>query len=870
MRPSESSDHDLTAQLRSGRDACVSDAALGGTRFGAKVSDLVDQVLTTILGRYDPSLDHLQDNRLDDTKAEPPKATRVGRGNKTGPAVIALGSYARRELCPGSDIDVLLVVPERARFSKAVDWRPLAQRLWYPLWDAGFVTGHGARTVKESIALMGDDLDALTALLDIRHIAGDSNITRELAQAALRAASGRELSALRELASGSELRRRKPGLVAEMLEPNLKDGGGALRDVQALRWANRILGGDSEFDELHNRGALTDADIQVLNEANEELLTLRVALQRTTNSKSDVFALQDQDAVAAALGVASADVLVHDLARRARSVAWIAREAWSFIVEPTSTPNVVATADVAMFGHRLGIPDVEAREMTPELVLSTAVAAAEHDVAIGRRTLHAMQSMPTPQSWSVEARTLFFDLLRQGSRSVEVFEALDHVGVLARLLPEWEHVRSLPQRNAYHHHTVDRHLLEAVSQCATLLDAGALRGPSVPLEAVAARACRRTDLLLLSALLHDIGKGLPGNHAVVGAEISRNVGNRLGLDSEGIEILEWLVRDHLLMAETATRRDLSDSATIERFSKALAGDGERLRLLYLLTIGDSIATGPAAWNKSKAALLRDLFVKAAAVVESDSSDRVIDERRAALAERIGEAAADALLNSMPGSYAMAFDVDVMSTHRDLLRDLARDGVLAIAYDVDSDDKIIVTVAAPDRTGLLATVAGALTCCGLAVETASLFTSDTGMALDVFSTIDTFGRYADAADRVRTMLQSAVSGELDVAAGVEERRRHYQRAGVAHSVEMIIDADASERATVIEVHATDQVGLLYRLAQTFAACGVDVSVAKVATLADRVIDVFYVSRDGHRVEDPELLDDLRQRIESLADASGIAP
>ena len=477
-----------------------------------------------------------------------------------------------------------------------------------------------------------------------------------------------------------------------------------------------------------------------------------------------------------------------------------------------------------------------------------------------------MRSSALP-TWDVDERQLFIRLLRTGGPAVAVFEAVDQVDAVARLLPEWSHVRSLPQRNAYHRHTVDRHLLEAVSQCALLLDGAELRGSEVPLEHIVARACRRPELLLLAALLHDIGKGLPEDHAVAGARIAKDVGRRLGLDSEGVEILVWLVRDHLLMADTATRRDLSDPDTIQKFCAPLAGDGERLRLLYLLTIGDSIATGPAAWSKSKSALLRDLFVRAAAMVESDSTESMVAARRHELVARVGPDDAASLLDAMPHSYALAFELDVMCTHVDLLRDRE----LAVGCDRGEGSKVVITIAAPDRTGLLATVSGALTCCGLAVSEAALFTTNDGMALDVFTADDTFGRFDDDGEtRVRTTIARAISGELDVAAGVEERRRHYTRSdrsadGRLSPVEVIVDHDASSAATVIEVHADDQIGLLYRLASAFASAGLDVSVAKVATLGARVVDVFYVSENGHKLPLGQRLDDVQTTIARIASA-----
>ena len=838
MGESDQSIHDLTVRLRSGRDALVTDYSVTGSRFGAALSELVDELLMRICA-HESVVDC---------------------------AVVALGSYGRRELAPGSDIDVLLVLPAASRFKKSNDYRPLAEKLWYPLWDAGFVTGHGARTVKDSMLLASEDLDARTALLEIRHVAGSAKLSDELATRSLELARSQRTVTLQALGSGSEVRRRKPGLVAEMLEPNVKEGGGSLRDIHALGWANRIVGGTQVFEALIAQEVITAEDADVLRHSNEYLLQLRTSLHRSTGTKSDVMALQDQDAVAILERSPHADALMHDVARVGRSVAWIVREAWDTLL-PKKTPQSLKLSDgLAVYDGRLCIEAVESQPMTLELVLCCAVAAAVHELSIGRRTLRYMQTMEVPSCWSAVDRGLLVALLRAGSRAVPVFEALDHVGALVRMLPEWAHVRSLPQRNAYHHHTVDRHLLEAVSECARLLDAADVDVDDPTLEAVAARACRRPDLLLLAALLHDIGKGLPQDHAVIGAKIAGEVARRIGLDSEGVEILQWLVRDHLIMADTATRRDLSDATMIERFCDVFAGDGERLRLLYLLTIGDSIATGPAAWSKSKGALLRDLFVKSAGVVEFESTADIAFQRRSDLADLLGASGAAAMLSEMPESYALAFEAATMAAHSALLAE----GALAVRYDRGGDDKVVVTIAAPDRTGLLATVAGALTCCGLTVESAMLFTSTSGMALDVFTAVDTFGRFADGEQRVRTTIERAITGDLDVASGVDERRMHYERSGTRHSLEMIVDADASSTATVIEVHASDQVGLLYRLAQTFLAFDLDVTVAKVATLGDRVVDTFYVTAGGSKIDDPKLLSRLRTSIMNLGLTPGLTP
>jgi [protein-PII] uridylyltransferase len=659
-------DGDVTADLRATREALNADTTLRGSSYGVALAGAVDAALVTLLGR-------------------------TGAGGDV--ALVALGSYARRELCPGSDIDVLLVLPEGRRRrgrAKAAATRDVAERLWYPLWDAGFVTGHGARTVRDSLTLMGEDLDAFTALLDIRYLAGDLALARDLAARTLDRARERRAGALDQLAGGAELRRTKPGLVAEMLEPNLKDGAGGLRDVHALTWAAALVTGHAGRDGLVESGLIDAPDAARVDAANETLLDLRVALHRITGGHNDVLAFQDQDAVAAALDFASADQLMRDLAAAGRAVAWIARDMWQRLAPDGSRvplPDHAVNDRLVVREGRIAF----AFEDSPSArdVLSLAANAAWLRAPIAPETLVRLPDAPPPV-WEREERDAFVALLRAGRNAIPVFEALDHVDVLTNILPEWANVRFRPQRNAYHRFTVDRHLIEVVAECATLLDGAELPRDDQPFEGTVARALRRPELLLLGALLHDIGKGLPGDHSEAGSSMAASVARRMRFDSEAIEILQWLVRDHLLMADTATRRDLSDEAMVRRFCDTLACDPERLRLLYLLTIGDSIATGPAAWSRAKGALLRDLFIKATAIVETDSAASVAAGRRELLNALIGEQAAADFLAVLPASYLLAFDVDVMITHRTLLSGRG----LQIDCSPGPDGRLVVTVVAP--------------------------------------------------------------------------------------------------------------------------------------------------------------------------------
>jgi [protein-PII] uridylyltransferase len=809
----------ISATLRDARAELLADTKRRGRDFAEALTALVDDALRSAFATVDA----------------PPRDV----------ALIALGSYGRAEMAPGSDVDVLLVHTLRGRRAEAV--RQWTEALWYPLWDAGFVTGHGARTLKESLALADDDINAMTALLDIRHLAGDPDLTAELERKARELARKRQTRVLSALADAADLRRRRPGVIAEMLEPDVKEGAGGLRDVHALEWAGWILGDPGGVATLVERGYLTPADLARVRGGTELLLDMRVALHRVTGQRSDRLPLQEQDAVASLLDAGDADALVRELAGAAREIAWVAGDVWSRVRDAISGPrgregsaDHVVAEGVRRRDGRIHV-DADLNGTVPALrLLEAGVAAAEHDERFDRASLARLRTARFP-TWNVWERAAFVRLLRAGANAIPVFEALDHEGVLTRLLPEWERVRFLPQRNAYHRFTVDRHLLEAVAQCALLLDAGE---DGEGFDAVVARACRRPELLLFGALLHDIAKGRDGDHSEVGARTAGEITRRMDLDSEGREIVEWLVRRHLLMADIATRRDLSEATVADNLAAECAGDPERLRLLYLLTVGDSIATGPAAWSPAKAALVKDLFEKAAAAIERGEASAVAGDRREMLVERIGAERADAFLGRLPESYLLAFDVDTMVGHEELLR------APAVRCEHADDGRIVVTVVADDRPGLLATLAGALTTCGLDVLDASLFGTTDGRALDVFHGVDPFERVGADSSAVADRIRAALAGDVDIPALVDERRRSYasRRDGDSDS-RVEIDNDASEHDTVVEVHTADDVGLLFRLATLFTELGLDVRVAKAATLGSRVVDVFYVrDRNAHKLDD----------------------
>ena len=568
--------------VRARRAEIVADASLRGRAFGAALATLVDEALAGAL-----------------------------TGNDLPVAVVGLGSYARRELCPASDVDVLLV------HAPGVDVSAVADALWYPLWDAGFVLGHAARDVKQTRRLLAKDRDTLTALLEGRVVAATDPALGADVIAAARAYAVRERAAIVEqLAADSVLRRLRPGPIAEMLEPDLKDGAGGLRDLQALDWAGWCLGGPGTV-ALVADGALAAEDAGSLADARRVLLDVRVALHRVAASRSDVLALQEQDAVAVALARHDADVLVRDLAAATRRTAWIVDDVWSRLRRrdrrgrPTRPVVHDLEPGVAVIDGRV-VDDSGVRPDGNRL-LRLARVAAEHGATIDRATLRNAREASPPR-WDDDARHDLVAFLRTGRAGVDVVAALDLDDLMTRLLPEWAHVRSRPQRNAYHRFTIDRHLMETVAEAASLLD-----DPGGP-NARPVAGLERPDVLLLGALLHDIGKGRKGDHSAAGAALAGAIGTRIGLDVGGVSTLSWLVQDHLAMADTATRRDLSDPVTIERFA-ARVGDIERLRLLALLTVADSLATGPAAWSTGKAQLIQELYDRTVAHWAGEPSAR---------------------------------------------------------------------------------------------------------------------------------------------------------------------------------------------------------------------------------------------------------
>jgi [protein-PII] uridylyltransferase len=714
--------------------------------------------------------------------------------DSSGIALVAVGGYGRAELFPGSDLDVVLLHERR-------DVATIADRIWYPIWDAGAHLSHSVRTDSQTLTLARHDLDTATSLLSARCIAGDEALSTALSGEAVAQWRRSATRWLGLLADRVEVRQARSGEVAFLLEPDLKSGRGGLRDVHAMRWAEAT------------RRLLFEPDDLVLDRAYAVLGDARVELQRRTGSASNVLTLEDQDAVADALGYRDADSLMAAISDAARAIAWTSDDMWRRIRSSLSGPSGrLARRDRAV---RPGVVlrdgelrvDADVLRTDPSLPLQVARAAAVEDVRIGRDALAllASGSPPLPDPWPPVARGALVDLLLTGHRAIPVIEALDHVGVWVHILPEWSKVRCRPQRNAYHRFTVDRHLVEAAANAGER-----------------AAGVSRPDLLVIGALLHDIGKGYPGDHTEAGVEVVPLIAARMGFDQDDIDTLVCLVAHHLLLAEVATRRDLDDPGTIDHVA-TLVGTTTRLELLALLTEADSLATGPSAWSAWKAGLIGDLVERTRHVLQ-------------------GGAVAD-----------VAFDHGLTDEQQALLdrRRLHLQGK-------DSEFMIV----AEDEARLFARVAGVLTVHGAAVLAASAHSDDGGWVLDQFTVDREGGRAIDwdavTADVERVLRDPAALDPRIERRLVSARQRPARAANTLTTVRF--DNDVSANATVIDVHAADRIGLLYRISEAIADAGLDIRSAKVQTMGPHAVDSFYVrDREGAKLTDDVARTALEQNI-----------
>ena len=724
-------------------------------------------------------------------------------GKRSDIALLAVGGYGRQDLSPLSDLDVLLL------HRKTEDISEVAEAIWYPIWDQGEKLGHAVRTIDETLELSAEDLDTATALLSCRHIAGSKKLSEDLFSLALAQWRNNARSWLPRLAASIEERHRVKGEIAFMLEPELKEGRGGLRDVHAMGWVNQS-GQDSLELEHHQ-----------LLESYEIILRARVELHRSAKRSSDKLLLEQQDAVSEALGYEDADFLMADVASAARRIAWNTDELCYAIQNAGlfGLWNFGKKVGDTLTGRRKSVStSYESNAaLSVEAVLRISVTTAKNQERFTPEVIKQLRKaeLDIPDPWTTEIRDLFVELLLTGHDAIPVLETLDELNLFVPFLPEWKPARSRPQRNAYHRFTVDRHLLETAAEAAKLQD-----------------RVERPDLLVVGALLHDIGKPYPGDHTEIGIELIRIIGKRMGFSPDDVETLIQMCQHHLLLPDIATRRDLDDFDTIQTVANSLQSV-EKVELLHALTEADSIATGPAAWSTWKAGLVHDLANRTSAFLKG--GDESIMER--------------------------AFPTEEQMK-------MMRRGMIRVEGEGDT-----LTIMEIDRPGVFGRVAGALSLCGLDVLEAVAHT-DFGMVLSVFRVTPSTTREIDW-DSVCVFVQDSVRGRVAIAARLSDRMKTYYLQSSQRFPERVvgtdvkIDNDTSSTATVIEVSAPNGMGLLYQITRALSSLDLNILSAKVQTLGADVVDSFYVlDNGGKKIVDQTHAEEIREAVRHAIEISTV--
>ncbi|SDY54777.1 [protein-PII] uridylyltransferase [Micromonospora pattaloongensis] len=706
-----------------------------------------------------------------------------------GVALVAVGGLGRRECAPHSDLDLVLL------HAGVPGMDELAAKLWYPIWDARLGLDHSVRTLPEALSVAHDDVKVTLGLLDARHVAGDRELSGQLRAAATeqwRRTALRQLPRLREVTAA---RWRAHGELAFLLEGDLKEAAGGLRDVGLLR-AIALAGIADTRPAAHA--------------AHRRLLDTRDALHLAVGRRVDRLVAQERAAVATLLGLDDGDALLRRVAGDARTVAHALDDAWRAADRlragrgrtgrPTRRP--VARDVVEHDGELVLARTAIGARPDPSLSLRVAAAAATTGLPIARATCEwlAAYCPPLPTPWPEPARTALVALLGAGPGLVPTWETCDRYGLVDRWFPEWPRMRSRPQHNPVHRFTLDRHLVQAAAEATGY-----------------AREVDRPDLLLLGAFLHDVGKGLPGadasrpdrigvcaDHSTVGAPIAAGIATRIGLPPTDVAVIEKLVRLHLLLPDVATRRDLGDPVTIAAVADAV-GDTGTLALLHALARADARATGPAAWSEWKGRLIAELV------------------------RRVHTALDTGVLPAPP------------------VPDPALVAGALPAVHIDGDR---VAVAAADRRGLLAAVAGCLALHRLDVVGADASTVE-GRALVEFRVQPRYGTPPDTV-ALAADLRRAVAGDVSVTQRLRGRALAAGRPGAAPRV--VWHRGAATDAVVLELRAADSAGLLYRVASALDAAGAQVRAARISTLGGDVVDAFYLV--GAAPSDPE-----RERLEA---------
>jgi len=808
-------------------------------------------------------------------------------------AVVAVGGYGRGTLAPGSDIDLLFLLPY-----KQTPWgESVVEFILYALWDLGQKVGHATRSVAECIRLSRSDMTIRTAILEARWIWGDKPLADELQirfDAEVVAGTGPEFIAAK-LAERDE-RHRQQGASRYLVEPNVKDGKGGLRDLHTLFWIAKYFYRVRSREDLVKAGVFSRAELQRFRKCEDFLWAVRCHLHFMTGRAEERLSFDLQRDMAKRLGYTThpgmkeVERFMKHYFLVAKEVGDLTRIFCAALEEDHGKPvpvlnrvlgigrrkihKIPGTTDFIVENSRINVADDEAFRRDPVNLLRFFHYADKnnldfhpHATQLAARS-HALIDQELRES--AEANRLFVEVLSSRNQPEIVLRAMNETGVLGKFVPEFGRIVSMMQFNMYHHYTVDEHLIRAIGMLAEIE-----RGEHAeqhPLASEIFPSIQDRTLLYVALFLHDIAKGRVEDHSIAGTRVARKLGPRLGLNPLQIETVAWLIEQHLTMSITAQSRDLADRKTILDFA-AVVQSLERMKMLLVLTIADIKAVGPGVWNGWKGQLLRTLYYETEPVLTGGHSQVSRDRRVEAARSELGEALAGwpaaerkRYLDRHYPAYWLRVDLPRKIAHAEFMR-AAGAAKKTLATDIRTrafEAVTEITVLAPDHPRLLSTIAGACTIAGANIVDAQIYTTKDGEALDSISISREFEDEADEERRARKvgdLIEQALAGTLRIPDQVA-KRVHKRPRLKAFTLEtnVTVDNNSSNRYTVIEASGLDRNGLLYDLTRAISDLNLNIASAHVSTFGERAVDVFYVTDlVGHKITNPAREAAVRRRL-----------
>jgi [protein-PII] uridylyltransferase len=797
-------------------------------------------------------------------------------------AIVATGGYGRGVMAPSSDTDLLFLRSYKA----SPHTESVIEYMLYAMWDMGLKVGHAFRTPNECVKLAAEDVTIKTSMLDARFICGDEVLAADMFELFQKdAVKGKDALFIADKLAERDARHARHGDARYVVEPNLKEGKGGLRDLQTLYWITKHMYGGTTLEDAMRNGPFTDHEYAVFIRAAKFLWTVRCHLHFVTGRPEERLGFDLQPEIASRMGYRDRGeqqgverfmkryfLIAKDVGGLTRILAAKLEADHKKKPEglrrflPVRAPQALKDKGFTLDNGRINVTSEDVMETDPLNMLRLFTIARREGKDIHPAALTALTRNLRGINETVrelpEARRLVLESIMGGDRPGQVLRWMNESGLLGRIMPEFGGIVAQTQFNMYHHYTVDEHTIRAV---AYISDMEHGRGDQVALVSELFPLLENRRALYLAMLLHDTGKG-KGDQQIEGTKTSTRACERLGLPQAETELVAWLVGHHLEMSETAQKRDISDPRTVAQFAE-LVGSLERLRLLYILTVADIKAVGPAVWNAWKGQLLADLYNNTAAALRGGRTDEAgvhaelearAERRRKALVGQIGSV--PAIMLEMETAYWTGFDPDDLAWQASVLTD--NDDTVAHRYLADGG-AVAMIVSGADRTGLFADLAGTLARLGANVVSAQVFTSNSGRIVDIFMLQDNNKAAFAAGDaprmeRLEAAMRDALAGN-PITGDVKTRAGRREAAFLVQPSVQIRD-DLSAEYTVIDVAGRDRPGLLHEVADVLADMKLSIHSAHVGSYGERVFDAFYVQNaHGQKLGTKARKETLKERL-----------